>query len=481
MPKPRTTDRRRTFGYARVSGAEQERTGTSLDAQQRAIVAACETRGWPAPTLFVEVDSGANESRVKLGELTALLREGDIVLVTRVDRWSRDTPHAVKSVRDLVKRGVEWHAIGDNIDAATPHGDSMLGIMAWAADNERRRILDRMVGTRRRLRDEGYYIDGLPPLGYRRDGRTLVVKEDEAELLREIHKQCHGGKSIGDILRWLRVAHPWRKWDKKVVHQLLISRTSLGEVRDTSGEWIDAKHEPVIDELTWKRSQDALARRRLGGRSGASPLLLRGGLAACALCGARMSTTFRILNPRTSLRRHYYACGARIGVPMNEKRCVARYVVGTAVDEAVGALVVVRLAELGDELARGNLMKPADVERAEKAVKKLAAKRERLIDLYAEGTLTKTAMRRRVRDLDGERAEAEAQLGQARALSGLGGAVPQRAALRTVEGLRAAWGLATTKEARRVVELLIATPVRIARDEEPRVTWKPIAALLTEL
>lgn len=280
---------RRVLGYARVSGAEQGRHGTSLDAQRAELASYCAARGWPAPDLYVEVESASAarlEARGELERLTRAAEPGDVVLVSALDRWSRDIPHAVASVRALVARGVGWISIRDAIDAATPAGDDMLGIRAWAADLERRRIRERTVLRRKALRDEGLYVEGLAPFGYALGpARRLVVVPADAALAHELYVLVPG-RSLRGLSALMRERRPDRGWDPGGLRLMLRSRVYLGEVQTSTGAWV-ASHEPIVDADTWERAQMALDARRLSasvprGSERTASWVLRG-LARCAL------------------------------------------------------------------------------------------------------------------------------------------------------------------------------------------------------
>ena len=102
--------------YVRVSGPDQERIGTSPEAQRAAHLAYCRAHDLPDPVFYVEVESAA-ESSIELRDeqlrLQREMRPGDLVLVTLLDRWSRDVPHAVSTVRAMIKQGVSWVAFQD--------------------------------------------------------------------------------------------------------------------------------------------------------------------------------------------------------------------------------------------------------------------------------------------------------------------------------------------------------------------------------
>src|SRR5689334_11911699 len=127
--------------YIRVSTPGQETSGTSLEGQEQAHRRYCAAQGLPAPTLYIEVESASDLAIEKRDEQLRLQREarpGDLVLVTVVDRWSRDVPHAVSTVRALVKLKIGFRAFEEGIDASTPEGDERLTWRAMIAEQELR-------------------------------------------------------------------------------------------------------------------------------------------------------------------------------------------------------------------------------------------------------------------------------------------------------------------------------------------------------
>lgn len=464
---------RRVHGYCRVSGAEQGRSGTSLDAQREALARYCAAAGLPAPDLHVEVESGSAaklERRVELHALIAAAAAGDLVIVTKVDRWSRDIVFAVKSVRDLVARGVRWVSIGEGIDASTPQGDSTLGIMAWVADQERQRIRERTVGRRRELRDLGCYVEGLPPVGYRRGrDRRLEVVEADAALVLDVFRRCVAGASIGDIAEHLQVEHPDRHgWDHKTIHKMLRSRVYLGETTTSAGVWTPA-HEPIVPRDLWERAQAALSSRRLGGRKASSEARTAGwllrGLATCAVCGARMGAAYGGAG--------YYACAARL----RGDGCDARYVRVPEADEAVAALAEGRLAELRRELARGPSPAPAPAP-VDTAAKKdaLLKRRERTLDLAADGAITRDELRERLARIEAEIGRLEVHAAAADRAARAREPAARREVLAELTAIRSAWARATVAERRDVVRRL-ARRIALEAGAPPRIEWLPVEDL----
>ncbi len=119
------------YGYARVST-----TGQDLTVQEEALKAAgCEV-------IRKEKVSGASrEGRKELDTLLEFLREGDSLVVTRIDRLARSIRDLQNLVHDLQARGVTLRATEQPIDTSTAAGKAfldMLGVFAEFETNLRR-------------------------------------------------------------------------------------------------------------------------------------------------------------------------------------------------------------------------------------------------------------------------------------------------------------------------------------------------------
>ena len=125
------------IGYARVSTADQ-----STDLQKDALMAA----GVDERNIYIDKASGKRDDRPGLEACLKALREGDSLVVWRLDRLGRSLKHLVATVQDLVERGVGFRVLtgqGANIDTATASGKLVFGIFAALAEFERERIVER--------------------------------------------------------------------------------------------------------------------------------------------------------------------------------------------------------------------------------------------------------------------------------------------------------------------------------------------------
>jgi hypothetical protein len=101
------------FGYARVSTAEQ-----NPDHQVDALVHA----GVAAKDIYVDHASGAKASRPALDTVLRMLRDGDTLKITRLDRLGRSVLHLVTLGAELRERGVGLHVTEQGIDTTTGEG-----------------------------------------------------------------------------------------------------------------------------------------------------------------------------------------------------------------------------------------------------------------------------------------------------------------------------------------------------------------------
>ena len=120
------------IGYARVSTQEQHPEG-----QTDALSAAgCEK-------LFVEHASGVLARRPALDDALAYLRDGDTLVVTKLDRLGRSVKNLKDTVDDLQSRGIGLRALSQGIDTTTPGGRLFFHMLAAIAEFEHDLIVER--------------------------------------------------------------------------------------------------------------------------------------------------------------------------------------------------------------------------------------------------------------------------------------------------------------------------------------------------
>jgi site-specific DNA recombinase len=465
---------RRVLGYARVSSEEQAK-GSSLDDQQNSISSYAKSKGFSVTRFFVEAESAVHERierREQIRLLMADIRAGDLVVCAKLDRWSRDPEFTYASVRKILGVGASFFAVDERCDPSTPDGDTALGFRILFAREEHKRIRERMVGTRKLLRDRGYYVEGLPPYGYRRafprghkgaNKNVLVVHDQEANTVRHAFALSAAGHSLSRIASTISL--PLYK-----LARILRKRTYLGELRDSRGQWIRATHEAIVRPDVFAMAQLGLDSRRLGGAhprgtpSQTSTWFLRD-LAKCARCGARMSAAYAGKITHANYARQYYVCSHRCK-PGGHIR------VGN-VEAAAEPLIVARLEELGEQLARDPkpdiASRPATDFSHKRA--KLNSKRERYLEAFSEGLMSKEELRISLTKVDDHMLKIEAAEEASKRTSPLADKKIRRAILKEVGVIKRAWRSASPQARREIVGHL-ATAASMAQGKTLRFQWR---------
>nr|1ZR2_A Chain A, Transposon gamma-delta resolvase [Escherichia coli]1ZR2_B Chain B, Transposon gamma-delta resolvase [Escherichia coli]1ZR4_A Chain A, Transposon gamma-delta resolvase [Escherichia coli]1ZR4_B Chain B, Transposon gamma-delta resolvase [Escherichia coli]1ZR4_D Chain D, Transposon gamma-delta resolvase [Escherichia coli]1ZR4_E Chain E, Transposon gamma-delta resolvase [Escherichia coli] len=122
------------FGYARVSTSQQ-----SLDIQVRALKDA----GVKANRIFTDKASGSSSDRKGLDLLRMKVKEGDVILVKKLDRLGRDTADMIQLIKEFDAQGVSIRFIDDGISTDSYIGKMVVTILSAVAQAERQRILQR--------------------------------------------------------------------------------------------------------------------------------------------------------------------------------------------------------------------------------------------------------------------------------------------------------------------------------------------------
>jgi DNA invertase Pin-like site-specific DNA recombinase len=99
--------------------------------------------------------SGARDDRPGLAALMEYVREGDAVVVWKLDRLGRNTLHILETVKALTDRGVTLVSVSDGIDSSTAVGRMMIGVLGSLAEYERELIKERTALKRASSRANG--------------------------------------------------------------------------------------------------------------------------------------------------------------------------------------------------------------------------------------------------------------------------------------------------------------------------------------
>ena len=170
------------IGYARVS-TEDQHLHLQIDALQKA---GCEK-------IFKDEMSGAKTERPGLREALDFVRQGDTLVVWRLDRLGRSLKDLIGRVEELKQRHVEFRSLNENIDTSSSGGKFMFHIFSALAEFERELIRERTMAGLAAARARG-----------RLGGRPRVLTPDKLKLATSLMKDPT--VSIKEICRNLDVS-----------------------------------------------------------------------------------------------------------------------------------------------------------------------------------------------------------------------------------------------------------------------------------
>lgn len=490
----------RVAAYCRVS-TEKDDQVNSLQNQRQYFSALIDRHaGWTLHEVYF--DEGLSGTTVKhRSGFHRMIADAEcgafsLVLTKEVSRFARNTVDTLSYTRRLRQLGVGVIFTVDNIDTRDNDGELRLSIMATLAQEESRKISERVKWGQKRSMEQGV-VFGRDLLGYTvRDGH-LFVNQEEAEVVRLIfHKYLDEGKGTHVIARELQEAgippKRARVWSNTVILRVLRNEKYVGDLcqkktctpdylthaktrtrEKTELVYLRAHHEPILDRATWDRAQAELARR--------SPCPARkqqyanrywcSGKIVCGVCGRHFvsrtkkrkdGTIYRAWRCRAAAEHGACKSDGRGGTIGCSSASVYEKVLLACAASALDAVWADKrawkqelLKELEQTAQTAQLPDPAGLYRQ---IDKLEAKKLRAVDLTLDGTLTQEELKRQKQLYD---ASLTRLRGQIRALEA------RRAAQPTAADCLRVWaealeqmtdGTACTPLYREVVECILVEP-----------------------
>jgi len=180
----------------------------------------------------------------------------DLIVTREVCRFARNTVDTLSYTRELRNANVEVYFVEDNIWTMDGDGELRLSLMATLAQDESRKISERVRAGQMISRKDGVIYGNGNILGYDRVGETYVINEEQAETVRmifEMYVKGLGGRKIADELtRQHRLnSSGIVKWETANIMRIIRNASYLGRVvynKSYSNNYLDQHRMLILDE-----------------------------------------------------------------------------------------------------------------------------------------------------------------------------------------------------------------------------------------
>jgi site-specific DNA recombinase len=309
---------RRIAIYLRRS-TDDEHQPFSIEAQDTALLSYTASQpGWTLAAKYTDDASGATTSRPGLQQALRDDHAGryDVLLVYRVDRFSRRLSDLLDLLSELDDAGVAFASATEPFDTSTSIGRMLVQLLGVFAEFERETIIDRVINGMHAKAAKGKWPGGRPPYGFTVDPptQTLVADPAEALILDKIFtlytRDRLGTRAIANLLNDRSV--PTRTglpWAPPAVARILANPAAIGDIAYGQVH-VENAHPALIDREVFDRAQAILAARTGPDQQrAASPSDYHlTGLITCPDCGHKYKGT--AATGRNG-RYRYYTCWTR--------------------------------------------------------------------------------------------------------------------------------------------------------------------------
>lgn len=198
---------RKFAAYYRTSGSTTQKGNASISTQREAVRSYCNALNIEIVKEFTEEKTASGkEVREQFDAAIDLLDSAglDGLIVYDIDRYFRSTVGGLMVFEEVFKNsGKQLICLRQNIDTSSPEGWLAFGMFLLFAEYELRKINERTMRGRKKVMEEGYFVGGKVPFGYkveRRENRKILVEHPrEFQVLQEVKDLRGSGATYREI------------------------------------------------------------------------------------------------------------------------------------------------------------------------------------------------------------------------------------------------------------------------------------------
>ena len=433
-------ERLRIAIYTRVPTEDQAKEGYSLEVQREYLESFALREGYEVFKVYC--DDGISAYSTRRPALQGLLRDAkakqfDLVLVYKIDRFSRNLKDLLMLVDELFSYGAGFKSATEPFDTTTSAGKLMFQQLGSFAEFERNRIAERVFpGMMKGVQRGNWQGARFAPFGYayNKAKKLLEVEEREAGIVKLIYTMYISGKSTHDIAAYLdRKGYKTRTgkqfynkfvcdilknqiytgkivWNKKYYDKNQKTKKHYKYIRNDPSKILIAqgRHKPIIDDEDFAEVQTLLANKTRTWRPRAkNKEYLLTGLITCAKCNHRYTGVSSISNHRLNKKKCWYRCS---GPHSSHINCTNRAVKAEDIEPEATKIVAQLVQNERLKQSRcttGTLQNGAnfphfgenskiDFSEAEDKLKNNQEKQSKLTDAYLENLLSEDVYREKI-------------------------------------------------------------------------------------
>ena len=327
--------------YTRVSTEDQAKEGYSLEVQREHLESFAMREGYEVFKVYC--DEGISAYSTRRPALQQLLVDAKakrfgLVLVHKIDRFSRNLKDLLMLVDELSSYGVAFKSASEPFDTSSSVGMLMFQQLGSFAEFERNRIAERVFpGMVKGVQQGNWQGARFVPFGYTYDKakKLLEIEEREANIVKLIYTMYLSGKSSHDIAAYLdKKGYKTRTgkqfynkficdilknqiytgkivWNKKHYDKNQKTKKHYKYIENDASKIIIAqgKHMSIIDEQDFEAAQKRLAEKKRTWRPRVkNKEYLLSGLLICSKCNHKYNGVSSISNHRTNKKKRWYRC-----------------------------------------------------------------------------------------------------------------------------------------------------------------------------
>ncbi|MBC7091936.1 MAG: recombinase family protein, partial [Nitrososphaeria archaeon] len=327
--------------YIRVSTEEQaNKEISSLDAQQDLLESYIKNHNYQLVAIYREEGlSGTNiKNRPQLKRLLldAKLRKFDIVLVTDLDRISRNLRDFLNIWQVFKENGIKFIAINQHIDTSTIVGEALVQQLMVFAELESKMNKQRAEQKRKfEITKKGKWYGGTVPIGfdYDRKAKKLIPNKKETELVNLIFDLYLEKKSLGIVAKEINKrgfrTRRGKLFSKESIRTILTNPLYVGMVRYKDKAY-RGEHEGIVDKKKFKKVQALLEenQRERGRIEKNNHQYLLKGKVRCGSCKSFMT-------PKSAKSGKYFYYSCTVNERFGKNHCFIRRVSALALERVV--------------------------------------------------------------------------------------------------------------------------------------------------